>query len=410
METSYALEALFEYATEGIVIASGDGEIVRANPAANKMFGYLKDELLGQKIEVLIPRNANTRHAGYREKFHHNPSPRTMGVGRDLFGKRKNDSEFPVEVSLSPFTSVDGKKYVIGFIVDITVRKNNELALRQSHLEIKGLNANLEKKVEERTMVLEEALRELGSSREELALALEKEKELNELKSRLVSMASHEFRTPLTTILSSISLISKYGEQGQVEKQVKHIARIKTSINHLTDILNDTLSISKLEEGKTHIALSVFDLKEEVLSMVQELQVLLKPRQEITYQHTGNEKISSDKKVLRHILFNLISNAIKFSEEHGLIEVSTQAGSDFFTLVIGDAGIGISEEDRKHLFERFFRGNNANHIQGTGLGLNIVSKYVELMNGTISCHSKIGEGTTFVIQLPLMFTEHDTRI
>jgi PAS domain S-box-containing protein len=410
MDSRYGLEALFEYATEGILITSEKGEIMRANPAANRMFGYEKDELELQKIEVLIPRRLTEKHIANRESFSHHPSPRSMGAGRDLYGLRKDGTEFPVEVSLSPFTSVDGKKYVIGFVVDITIRKNGELALRTKHEEVQLLYSNLEKKVQERTMVLEEALRELGRSREDLAQALEKEKDLNELKSRFVSMASHEFRTPLTTILSSVSLISKYAEQGEVEKQIKHIGRIKYSITHLTDILNDVLSLSKLEEGKVHISPESFSLKEAIQDAVQELKGLLKEGQEIIEVYSGPEEISSDKKILRHILFNLISNAVKFSPEGKPIEVKVDASNSVFTIRITDHGIGISEEDKKHLFERFFRGTNATNIQGTGLGLNIVARYTELLNGAIDCESILGEGATFLVRLPFVFDEPNDNI
>jgi PAS domain S-box-containing protein len=409
MDTRYGLEALFKYATEGILISSDRGEIMRTNPAANKMFGYENEELVGQKIEILIPRKLAEKHVHNRESFNNNPSQRSMGIGRDLFGKRKDDTEFPIEVSLSPFTSLDGRKYVIGFIVDITVRKKQELELRKNHQEIQVLNSNLERKVEERTLVLEEALRELGKSREELSQALEKEKELNELKSRFVSMASHEFRTPLTTILSSISLIGKYGEQGDLEKQVKHIGRIKSSITHLTDILNDILSISKLEEGKTHVAAETFNLKEYVTDAVTELQGLAKEGQEINYVHSGNEEVHSDKKILRHLLFNLITNAIKFSPEGKAITINTNIDAQFLIIEIKDQGMGISEEDKKHLFERFFRGYNATNVQGTGLGLNIVAKYVELLKGGIEFRSRLEEGTTFRIRLPVVFTESGSK-
>jgi PAS domain S-box-containing protein len=405
MDTRYGMEALFQYATEGILITSDLGDIMRVNPAANKMFGYEQDQLIGEKIEVLLPRNLAEKHVQNREHFNQHPSPRSMGGGRDLFGRRKDETEFPVEVSLSPFTSLDGRKYVIGFIVDITVRKKQELELRKNHQEIQILNSNLERKVEERTLVLEEALSELGKSRQELRQALKKEIELNELKSRFVSMASHEFRTPLTTILSSISLIGKYGEQGDKEKQAKHIDRVKSSITHLTDILNDILSISKLEEGKTHVAAEKFNLKAYVVDTVIDLQGLTKENQEIRYVHTGKEDVYSDKKILRHLIFNLVSNAIKFSPEGKDISISTITEGDFFILEIKDKGIGISEEDKKHLFERFFRGYNATHIQGTGLGLNIVAKYIELLNGSIDFKSQLEVGTSFYIKLPMHFTE-----
>jgi signal transduction histidine kinase len=265
---------------------------------------------------------------------------------------------------------------------------------------IKELNAALEKRVRDRTMILEEAVTELEKTKNELSQALEKEKELNELKSRFVSMASHEFRTPLATILSSLSLISKYIETNEKEKQARHIEKIKSSITHMTDILNDVLSVSKLEEGKFHASPENTDLQDFITPIVHELQTVAKKDQHIRYKHSGAKSAMLDKKILRNILFNLISNAIKFSPEGKPIEISTKSENGHIELSIKDNGIGIAEEDQKHLFERFFRGQNVTNIQGTGLGLNIVAKYVELMNGSIDFKSTLEKGTIFNITLP----------
>lgn len=265
--------------------------------------------------------------------------------------------------------------------------------------EIKVLNADLEKRVKARTLILEEALKELGSSREELSKALEKEKELNELKSRFVSMASHEFRTPLATIMSSLSLVSKYGDQGEKEKQFKHINRIKSAIVHLTDILNDVLSLSKLEEGRVNVSRDEFNLFEMTTEVVQEMLAISNPDQQIVYSHTGEQTVALDKNILKHILFNLISNALKFSPARKPIKVTTEILDAQLILSVKDSGIGISEEDQQHLFERFFRGHNATNIQGTGLGLNIVAKYVEMIGGSIDFQSVLEEGTTFTVKV-----------
>ncbi|MBC7862427.1 MAG: PAS domain-containing sensor histidine kinase, partial [Bacteroidia bacterium] len=406
MELKEGSLALFEYATEGILITNGKSEIIRINPSAEKMFGYEKGELIGKKIEALVPRRFEKKHEGHRDGFNKKPHPRSMGIGMDLFGLRKDGTELPVEVSLSPFEAADGM-HVIAFIIDITLRKkSDEDAKKQSgelkrlSEELKKTNADLEKRVQDRTLILEEALSELEKSRLELSQSLEKEKDLNELKSRFVSMASHEFRTPLATILSSLSLASKYGKQGESEKQEKHINRIKSSITHMTDLMNDVLSISKLEEGKISISSEVFDIKAFSVNIISELQVVTKKGQKILYTHSGNEKVFLDKKILKNILFNLISNAIKFSPEDKPIEVSIGTNETEIIISVEDHGIGIAEEDRKHLFERFFRGTNAANIQGTGLGLNIVVKYVELLEGKIDMTSELNKGTTFTIVLP----------
>ena len=406
METKEAQDALFEFATEGILIANEKGEIIRINPSAEKMFGYDKGELNYKKVEVLIPKRAEKRHLDHREKFNGNPHPRNMGIGVDLFGLKKNGTEIPVEVSLSPFATSEGK-FVIAFIVDITQRKKTEDALKKNREELQLLagdlqvsNIELEKRVKDRTLILEEALQQLERSKEELSVALEKEKELSELKSRFVSMASHEFRTPLATILSSLSLSSKYAESGEKEKQDKHIARIKAAVVHMTDLMNDVLSISKLEEGKISISPEKVLLEDFTKGIVSEMQTVSKDGQKIIYTHQGGSEIFIDKKILKNLLFNLISNAIKFSSEEKNIEVKSSVSEDVIEISVRDHGIGISKEDQKHLFERFFRGENAVNIQGTGLGLNIAVKYVELMEGSISVESELGEGTKFIIVLP----------
>jgi signal transduction histidine kinase len=211
-------------------------------------------------------------------------------------------------------------------------------------------------------------------------------------------MASHEFRTPLATILSSLSLVTKYGELNEKEKQNKHIARIKTSVSDLTDILNDFLSVSKLEEGKMECKPEHFNLLEFITEIVSNLQPLTKNNQKINYNHSGKREVFLDKNFLKNILFNLVSNAQKFSPEGKSINILSWFSGSELTLEVEDQGIGISIEDQKHLFQRFFRGHNVSHIQGTGLGLNIVAKYVELMNGSIEFESIEGKGTTFTIK------------
>src|SRR5688572_29808700 len=190
-----SLNALFEHATEGIIISDRSGKIIKANPSAERLFGYGNGELLNKVIEDLVPRKFRERHVKDRSNFNANPHARSMGKNMDLFARRKDDTEFPVEISLSYYKK-DEDTFAIAFIIDITERKKHEASILQ-------LNENLERKVEERTKVLHEALLELENSKEQLSQALDSEKLLNDMKSRFVTMASHEFRTPLSTILSS---------------------------------------------------------------------------------------------------------------------------------------------------------------------------------------------------------------
>lgn len=403
VKENYELEqfkALFEFATEGIIIANKEGRIVLANPKALQQFGYIGNELANKEIEVLIPQQSKHKHIQDREAFTKKPSHRAMGGLRDLYALRKDGTVFPVEVSLSHY-KIGETLFVIAFVIDITIRKQNEKELQAKSATIREMNVSLETKVQQRTMILRETLTELEKSKEELASALESEKEVNSLKTRFISMASHEFRTPLSSILSSATLISKYPKEEDFEKREKHVKRIKDSVKNLTDILEDFLSIGKLEDGRISLRYEETNIREFIETICNEKQEdLAKENQKIVFQFEGNEWALCDKYILRNMMINLISNAIKFSPLDGTIEVSIASGAQEIMLCVKDQGIGISKEDQEHLFERFFRGQNASNIQGTGLGLHIVSRYLNLLNGTIDVQSEIEKGTTFCVHLP----------
>jgi signal transduction histidine kinase len=246
-----------------------------------------------------------------------------------------------------------------------------------------GINARLEQKVGERTRYLTEAL--------------DKEKTLSLLKSRFVSLASHEFRTPLTGILSSANLLSKYVTTEDQPKRNKHISIIISSVSILTDILNDFLSVGKIEEGKVYVRPIDIDMQRYIRGLLEELQAVAKQGQQLSYKHEGPDKVFLDPSLLRHIVMNLITNAIKFSFDDSLIEITTRNNEESFTLSVKDRGLGISEEDQQHLFELFFRGANVTNIQGTGLGLHIIAKYVALMKGKIEYNTELSNGTEFVV-------------
>ena len=400
------MTSLFENATEGIILTNGQGHIVLANPAAERMFGYTANELNGQPVEILIPGSFRHGHQALREGFHKKPSNRSMGAGRDLFALKKNGEEFPVEISLSHYRK-DNELFVIAFIVDITLRKEVEqnLVKKQNELErityeIRKLNTDLEQKVDERTHILKEALEKLEQSQTELHEALDKEKQLNEIKSRFVSMASHEFRTPLSAVLSSAALLSKYTKEDDQEKRNKHIDRIKDSVKHLNDILEDFLSLGKLDEGRISTDPSEFNLKDMIADTLSEVKVVLKPGQKFNFKYEGEEKINADKKLLRNILINLISNAAKFSEEDSSITITAKSDGEKNIITVADKGIGISQKDQEHLFTMFYRGTNVTNIQGTGLGLHIVKRYLDLINGTVNLQSTLGKGTSITITFP----------
>lgn len=399
-------EALFNHASIGIILVNREGNIVMINPFANKQFGYANSELIGKKIEVLIPQRFQKTHVGHRAGFEKKPANRSMGRGLDLFALRKDGTEFPIQISLGHFHNEEGS-FTLAYVFDDTDRKNNEIALLKQqeqmvlvNKKMKELNELLEVKVTERTQMLHETMKELELSRDNLEKALTKEKELNELKSRFVSMASHEFRTPLSTILSSVTLLSKYTHTEEQTKREKHIERIKGAVTNLTDILNEFLSLGKIEDGKVEPKWTAFDITEAVNAVIRQMDPLRKTGQHIKHKHSGNAEVVLDPGLLKNILINLISNALKFSPENSTIEIKTETKEIGISMSVKDKGIGISKEDQEHLFERFFRGANATNIQGTGLGLHIVSRYIQLMNGSIQCMSTLEGGTTFIVEFP----------
>jgi PAS domain S-box-containing protein len=400
------LTSLFENATEGIVVTNSQGKIILINPSACQMFGYESEELADQEIEVLIPPKLKKIHIDHRKAFYLNPQNRKMGNNRDLQACRKDETTFPVEVSLSTYIQNE-ERYVIAFVIDITHRKEIEqnIELQQRQLEkvtdeLRLLNADLELKVEQRTNVLTQALQRLEESQIELSQALDKERQLNEIKGRFVSMASHEFRTPLSTVLSSASLLDKYTAADDQTKRSNHIEKIKNSVKHLNNLLEDFLSLGKLDEGKIGIHLHEFDLAELIRDTIDEMNPTFKAGQQVTFSCEGSPSITSDKNLIRNVLFNLLSNAIKFSEPSQGIQVRCVRKKNIAQVTVSDHGMGISKEDQTHIFSSFFRGKNVINIQGTGLGLHIVKRYIDLLKGSITLDSELGRGTTITFTIP----------
>ena len=378
---------MFQTAAEGLVVVDAHGLIRLQNPRLAELFGYSDEELVGQPIEKLVPDAVATRHKAHRDRYLDKPQQRPMGSGLELKGRRKDGSEFPVEVSLNHF-EVDGDRFVMGLVTDVTLRKRAEHQLAATL-------SDLEARVEQRT---EELRRAEHSVRE----ALERERELNELKSRFVSMASHEFRTPLSTIMSSVDLIGRYAEGPQAEKVDKHVARIRAKVRELTGILNDFLSLDKLEQGLVACNPAPFDVLDLCIGLIEEMRTMAKPGQAIHFDHAGEAReANTDRQMLSNVVSNLLSNAIKYSPEDRPIHLRTAVADGTLRIEVEDQGIGIPEKDQQHLFERFFRAGNTVSILGTGLGLNIVRKYLDMMGGSIRFVSGENAGTTFFVELPL---------
>lgn len=382
-DTTRVCELLFMTAAEGLVVVDAAGRIIMQNPSLSRMFGYGPDELLGQGIDILIPEALRSKHAAHRENYAKRPGQRSMGIGLELKGQRRDGTVFPLEVSLNHFR-IDDKSFVMALVSDITLRRLAEDELVRTNME-------LEDRVEQRTAELREA-------QEGLRGALEKERELHALKSRFVSMASHEFRTPLSTIMGSIDLISRYA--GGDERVDKHVARVRSKVKELTAMLNEFLSLERIEQGIVQVQPAEVDIVHHCIEYIEELRGLAKPGQSIDYDHAGEERMmTSDPQMLGHVISNLVSNAVKYSPAGTPVLLRTRIADGRLTMTVADQGVGIPEEDQQHLFDRFFRGSNVMTIQGTGLGLNIVKRYIELLGGRITFTSRPGD-TVFTVELP----------
>lgn len=286
--------------------------------------------------------------------------------------KRKDGTSYPVEVHVQ-LSIMGEQKTFVAIILDITERKN--------------YTETLEKEVEERTQQLTEALA--------------KEKELNELKTRFLSLVSHEFKTPLSSILTSITLLGKYTDTNQQEKRDKHVHTIKNKVKYLDAILNDFLSVERLDSGKINYKLEHFLLSKTINEVVYNCNMLLKAGQKIEYpENVDNILVRFDEKTLELALSNLIHNAIKYSPEGSRIDLVVRLDEKELVIQVIDEGIGIPKEEQKHIFDRYFRAGNALLTQGTGIGLNIAKQHLENLGAGLEFSSIENKGSTFTIYIP----------
>lgn len=401
---------LFKGVSEGVLVVNENQIIVQVNQAAEDMFGYKDNELEGKHLNTLIPSRVHAKHDTYFKLFMQKGESRKMGVGRDLFGVKKSGEKFPVEAGLSPFYYKD-ESFVLSLITDISVRKENER-------EIAELNQVLEKKVDQRTQELKETVDKLYQFNRDLELeikkrkqaetkikdSLKKQKELNDLKTKFLSLVSHEFKTPLSGILSSATLIGKYPKEEQQPNREKHLSTIKNKVHYLTNILNDFLSIERLESGRVNYKFEEFSLLGLVNEVVYSANINLKNGQDIIYQKDLEDCVmKQDKSVLELVLTNLLGNAIKYSGEDKLIHFNVQKDQKKIYFEVKDQGIGIPKKDQKHIFERYFRAENAILNQGTGIGLNIAKVHLENLGGKIHFTSEENKGSVFSVEIPIQY-------
>ncbi|MCO5946604.1 PAS domain-containing sensor histidine kinase [Mucilaginibacter sp. RT5R15] len=387
------LKAIIENAIDGIIVIDSEGEILSANPSCCALFGYTADEMCCQNVKIIIPSSDGANHNNYINRYEITGESNIIGIGREVTALKKSGKTFPAGLAVSEVPD-GGKRIYVGIIHDLTAEK---LAVEQ----LKDHNIKLEKEVAERTESLENIVQELEQAKDEVSQSLLKEQEINQMKTRFVSMASHEFRTPLSSIQLSASLIEHYYDKIDKLKIFGHLAKIKSAVGSLTDILNDFLSVERIESGKVVPSAGEFDIKALCDDIIEGIKLQAKPNQRIKYIHKGSVNVISDNAMLQHCIINLLSNAVKYSGEGALITLTTVRTAQKLNIRVTDNGIGIPEDEQQYLFEAFFRASNVSDVSGTGLGLNIVKRYTELMNGAITVKSIPKKGTAFVLEFPV---------
>ncbi|TKB96059.1 PAS domain-containing sensor histidine kinase [Pedobacter cryophilus] len=354
-------EELFELSPVGYFILDKDGIIKNVNKRGCEKLANVKSEIVGEYFSNFISGEAN-QDDFYRHRNLVMKTESLQKVGCEI--KKGDKNTFSAQITSTVIKDENLKfKHLLSMVSDISEIKKHE---------------------------------------HQVELALAKAEELNEMKSKFITMASHEFRTPLTIMLSSISIIEQFKELLPQENRIeKHLNRIKSSINDLTIILDEFLSLEKIETGIIEIKKENFNLPESCEDFLDGFRLLIKKNQTINYIHIGNKVINHDFKIIQFILLNLLSNASKYSIEGTEIDMFTEVSKNKVLIKVKDNGIGISKSEQKNLFTRFFRAQNALHIPGTGLGLIIVKRYLDLIGGTIEINSNINKGTTVTIQFPI---------
>ena len=367
----------FETISFGIFVLDKESKIIALNHAGKKMLS-MSQKIIGHPFtDFLDTASKNT----YLRSF------------QDLMGGRLRYSIETLELSI-----INDKE-------PVPVGLNFNTSLLESDGQLILLVNNITRRKQ-----LEEEIEIQRQEHEEIEDELQKEQNLSELKSRFVTMASHEFRTPLAGILSSVNLVERYIKSEEINgvklvhkpKIENHFDKIKESVNNLTTILNEFLSLGKLEEGDIKCHWENIDLPELISRLTSELQKLCKKNQIIvTQMEEERTHFLLDQMMITNIINNLISNAIKYSDENQSIHLKLYTRNNILVIQVKDEGIGIPSRDQKKLFGRFFRAENTVNIQGTGLGLNIVKRYIEMMGGAIGFESELNKGTTFTVQIPI---------
>lgn len=366
------------------------------NDFAVDHYGYSKEEFLSMTIRDIRP----NEDLDYLEHVLKSSSGQIRKVANVRHSK-KDGSIIDVEITAHP---IEFEKHeamlVISFDISELKKIESELEKHKSHLEELVKNRTEELDVTNKELIHEVELKNEAEKRLEISLA--KEKELSELKSRFISTASHEFRTPLTTVLSSAQLIEKYFDRWNKEKIFEYLEKITNSTNSLTKLMDDVISINRAEAGKLSLNPVKVNLKKMCQRIIEGSQLHLTESHGLSFIYKPNgDEFLADEKQVELIIQNLISNAIKYSPNGGKIGLTIDYVDGNINIIVIDEGLGIPQEDIPKLFEPFHRSKNVEDIQGTGLGLSIVKHAVDLYNGTIKVESVLGKGTKFIVSLPV---------
>jgi PAS domain S-box-containing protein len=362
---------LLEAAPDAIIEVDQEGRIVLLNAATEAIFGYRREELLGEPVERLIPEGARGRHHAHRAAYWANPVTRPMGFGMILLARRKDGSEFPVEISLSPVMIDDGFR-VTAIIRDVTAKQKAEEAIRAANQQLELQNRELDR--------------------------------VNRLKSEFLASMSHELRTPLHTIIGFTELLAEELEGPLNEKQKRFLGHVHQDSQHLLALINDILDLSKIEAGQMELHPESFDAGLVISEAVNGIRPMASARGiAVESEVAGDTIVKADKVRFREILNNLLSNAVKFTPEGGNVRVENSVdGAGMVGFCVADTGIGIAREDQEAVFDKFRQvGSTTRGVrEGTGLGLAIVKSFVEMHGGTISLESAPGQGSRFSFTVP----------